>query len=417
MVAQTKSAKMAKAAAGKKAVKAVKGKKVTKGSKAVKPVKAAKTTQSSKKPTAPYRPMRLGSIGPIRKGSFAMPKKLAAKPKPIIKPADPKTQAPKGLGKYWCPVINMEKRSDRFKTFEKMFKKQCPWLEFEKFRASDGKNDDIPETEVTATWNTANNALYGEYDHARFRHPGVEYKMSPGERGCAHSHYRIWKEAAEKNSPTLVLEDDASVVFERSGEKGAMDGKIFTKLLDKGLKACPDDIDVLYLGWSGYRQGNFKHLEEDEDDDFHGEKCKIIKRAEYVWTTIAYVLWPKGAKKLLDQGAVNQPVDNYMAWECREGRLNSFVLLDEGDNWDILGEDDDFAGGIVAQADFWGDSDIPKSDGGATYDDNLEFCLNPEDRCVKPPEEDEEMEEEEEEEEEEEVGDISDIKIPDAVKA
>jgi len=90
---------------------------------------------------------------------------------------------------------------------------------------------------------------------------------------------------------------------------------------------------------------------------------------------------------------VNQPVDNYMAWECREGRLNSFVLLDEGDCWDTLGEDDDAAGGIVAQADFWGDSDIPKSDGGATYDDNLEFCLNPEDRCVKPDEEEEEDEE------------------------
>jgi len=47
-----------------------------------------------------------------------------------------------------------------------------------------------------------------------------------------------------------------------------------------------------------------------------------------------------------------------MAWEASQDRLNSFVVLDEGD------DDNLWAGGIVDQVDFQGDSDIAKSDGG-----------------------------------------------------
>jgi len=60
---------------------------------------------------------------------------------------------------------------------------------------------------------------------------------------------------------------------------------------------------------------------------------------------------------------MDQPVDNFMGWECREGRLNSYVLLDDGD------DDSTWSGGIVTQLDFNGDSDIKKSDGGDQGDD------------------------------------------------
>jgi len=60
---------------------------------------------------------------------------------------------------------------------------------------------------------------------------------------------------------------------------------------------------------------------------------------------------------------MNQPVDNFMAWEASQGRLKSFVVLDEGD------DDGLWAGGIVDQVDFQGDSDIQKSDGGVQGDD------------------------------------------------
>jgi len=103
-----------------------------------------------------------------------------------------------------------------------------------------------------------------------------------------------------------------------------------------------------------------------------GRKNPIVRRVEYVWTTVAYVLWPEGARKLLKVASpMDQPVDNFMAWEAREGRLNSFVLLDEGDG------DGDWSGGVVDQYDFQGDSDVVKSDGGHQGDDPTAFLVTP----------------------------------------
>merc|ERR1711957_827682 len=141
---------------------------------------------------------------------------------------------------------------------------------------------------------------------------------------------------------------------------GLMTGEAWTRRLVLGLEeAAKKEVDVLYLGWSGHRDGNYKHHK-----GARGKKSPILRKAVYVWTTVAYVLWPQGAKKLLETAQpMDQPVDNFMGWECREGRLNSYVLLDDGD------DDSTWSGGIVTQLDFNGDSDIKKSDGGDQGDD------------------------------------------------
>jgi len=256
-------------------------------------------------------------------------------------------------------VVNLDRRPDRWERVEKMLSEQAPFLKVSRFSASDGSKMEIPESEIAMTWNTKHNALYGDYDEEKFTDPGVVYKMSGGERGCAHSHYRIWKMAAERTEPLFVVEDDATFDFDRTGDNGKFSGKLFRERFEGALREVPRDIDVLYLGWSGHREGNFKHM------DWTAQKeTKFIKKAEYVWTTIAYVLWPAGARKLLDAAQpMNQPVDNFMAWENREGRINSYVVVDDGDG------DDEWAGGIVDQLDFFGDSDIQKSDGGDQGDD------------------------------------------------
>lgn len=259
-----------------------------------------------------------------------------------------------------------------------MLAKEVPWLQVEFFRASDGKLDTIPDEEVSQTWNTNRNALYGDYEDvmdkegkvactaAEFSEPGVEYKFSPGERGCAHSHYRMWQVAAKAEQPTLIIEDDLELVFERNNEE-QMDGAIFTQRLAQGMREAQEkSADVLYLGWAGFREGNFRHISIKEGQE--AKEGSVLRASEYVWTTVAYVIWPQGAQKLLEQAKpVNQPVDNWMAWECREGRLKSFVLLDDGD------DDETWAGGIASQLDFNGDSDIKKSDGGEQGDDPTEF--------------------------------------------
>jgi len=278
-------------------------------------------------------------------------------------------------------VVNLKRRDDRWERVSTTLKTELPWLSFERFYATDGKENPIPDDEVAPKWNTGPNALYGEYEDTfgpdgklihsaeSFKSPGVEYLFSPGERGCAHSHYRIWQKAAESDKPTLVLEDDVKLNFERTGGMGDSNGKIFTQQLNLGMeeaRKCADGFDVLYLGWSGHRDGNNRYLKSTR-----GKKNPIVRRVEYVWTTVAYVLWPEGARKLLKAASpMNHPVDNFMAWEAREGRLNSFVLLDEGD------QDSDWSGGVVDQYDFQGDSDVVKSDGGHQGDDTTAFLVS-----------------------------------------
>jgi len=206
----------------------------------------------------------------------------------------------------------------------------------------------------------------------RYMDPGEVQLMSGGERGCAHSHLRLWRIAAERADHTLVLEDDAHLLFDRSDGLGQSDGNVFTQRLDMALQHAPSDFDVIYLGWSGWREGNYKH-----NDSFAGAKnpspdeaLPYLRKAEYVWTTVAYVISQAGAQKLLRAARpMDQPVDNFMAWEASQGRLNSFVAIDEGDG------DGEWAGGIVDQFDFQGDSDIKKSDGGHQGDDAKEFSV------------------------------------------
>jgi len=300
---------------------------------------------------------------------------MAPKKSPAAAARERSRPQPAGPPGLVALLLGLERRPDRRQRCEEMLSKEVPWLKTEFFRATDGKLDAIPDSEVSQTWNTKNNSLYGAYEDvvdkdgkvlhtaAEFSDPGVDYKFSPGERGCAHSHYRMWQRVAQGAQPMLILEDDVQLVFERSSG-GMSSGASFTERLHLGMaEASKKQADVLYLGWSGHRDGNFKHMKASR-----GKKNRLIRKAEYVWTTVAYVLWPEGAKKLLAAAQpMNQPVDNFMAWEAREGRLAAFVLLDEGDT------DDTWSGGIVTQLDFTGDSDIKKSDGGDQGHDPTEY--------------------------------------------
>merc|ERR1712013_818790 len=88
-----------------------------------------------------------------------------------------------------------------------------------------------------------------------------------------------------------------TMVFDRTNEKlGKMNGIIFTERLRLALKHVPADFDVIYLGWSGWRGGHHKIWEEDPKED--KERAKYIRKAEYVWTTVAYVISQAGARKL-----------------------------------------------------------------------------------------------------------------------
>jgi len=335
----------------------------------------------------------------------------------------PQAAVPVELQRLKAYVVNLNRRADRWARCEAMLQKETPWLEYERFSASDGSKMTIPEEEICTVWNTRKKGNYGDYDEwvydtpgterdcvpwrwkgqepadddrewsfvvdndncdaalvtnkltkdafkvkkvfaERYRNPGQDQRMSAGERGCAHSHRRLWEIVAQRNQPTMILEDDVQFCFEASEPKlGWNDGGVFTERLILALREAPKDWEVLYLGWSGWRGGNYCILEE---------KCcgKAVRKAEYVWTTVAYIMTPVAARKLLALARpMDQPVDEFMAWEASQGRLKSFVVTSEGDG------DDVWAGGIASQTDFLGDSDIPKSDGGMQGDDVTSFAI------------------------------------------
>merc|ERR1712232_937497 len=117
-----------------------------------------------------------------------------------------------------------------------------------------------------------------------------------GERGCAHSHLRLWRVAALRAEPTLVLEDDVTLCFDRSGGLGQSNGKVFTERLRLAIRHAPSDFDVIYLGWAGWREGHYRHHKESKSTSSQEvARRKVLRKAEYVWTTVAYVLSQAGA--------------------------------------------------------------------------------------------------------------------------
>jgi GR25 family glycosyltransferase involved in LPS biosynthesis len=197
-------------------------------------------------------------------------------------------------------VVSLRKRYDRWDRMSLRWNgmlvvhpEVC--LELNRFDATNGAKDPIPLKLVTKSWNTARNRKYvGNgtwYDKV-----DDTLELTPGERGCAASHVRLWKKVAKMDGPAILVEDDAIPV----------DG--FAAKLLQGMKDVPKDADLLYLGYS--KPDKSPWVKEVPHSD--------IAQAEYVWTTVGYVIWPSGARKLLQRLPVDSPVDNYMSWASHE---------------------------------------------------------------------------------------------------
>eukprot|EP00931_Biecheleriopsis_adriatica_P095130 TRINITY_DN68759_c0_g1_i1.p1 TRINITY_DN68759_c0_g1~~TRINITY_DN68759_c0_g1_i1.p1 ORF type:complete len:413 (+),score=55.51 TRINITY_DN68759_c0_g1_i1:94-1239(+) len=233
--------------------------------------------------------------------------------------ADPQTQ----LEAMQALVVNLDRRPDRLQECAERLQAHCPWLRYTRMRASDGKLDNIPNGDVTFSWHTGRNTVYQKIRSRRKGwddlHTYVvrELTLSAGERGCASSHVRAWRQCVEMCSPgqpLLVLEDDAVPMPN------------FTEVMQRTMSALPSDADVLYLGYS-------------QAAEWRRELSQELVEAEYVWTTVAYVVWPAGARKLLSKLPVNQPVDNFMATLCADGDIKAYCtrpkIVRQADGWNV----------------------------------------------------------------------------------
>lgn len=242
-------------------------------------------------------------------------------------------------------VISLERRPDRMQACAARLAKFCPWLQYAPFPASDGRKDVISPEDVTLNWHTGKNVVYQKIRAVRKGWDDLDTYVvkqlshSPGERGCSSSHIRAWRHCLDHcapDGPILVLEDDASPTED------------FTSVLEGALAALPEDAHVLYLGYS--QAANWKR-----------DISPNLVESEYVWTTVGYMIWPAGARILLNRLPIDQPVDNWMATACAEGALKSYCVrpkvIHQADAWNVnsdVGHSDEM---------YWGPcSDIRHSD-------------------------------------------------------
>ncbi|MYM60782.1 beta-1,4-galactosyltransferase [Vibrio sp. OCN044] len=137
--------------------------------------------------------------------------------------------------------------------------------------------------------------------------------LSPGEKGCYASHYKLWQKCLEIDEPILILEDDC------------LPTKYFTKVFAK-LPA---------LHQKGYEYLRVEKQERGcKQIDSYGD-LNIVLWADNRSGTRGYSISPSGAKKLLKYS--NRwvcAVDNYIGESYRTGLIcagvQPYAIRDDG---------------------------------------------------------------------------------------
>mmetsp|Transcript_55022 Transcript_55022/g.101840 ORF Transcript_55022/g.101840 Transcript_55022/m.101840 type:complete len:312 (+) Transcript_55022:101-1036(+) len=210
-------------------------------------------------------------------------------------------------------VINLDRRPDRWTACSDRLRplQEANLLRVERLPATDGNAAQVPLDFVLKQWKTDVNA---KYDGRPGYKAGVSLELTDGERGCAMSHIRAWQIVAKAKAPVLILEDDAT--FQPR----------FRVRLQRALTLTKEaSVDALYLGYIA-------------GAPWRSSFAPGLKWAEYLWTTVGYLLWPRGAKRLLDALPVEGPIDNFMAGRMATSCLDVLALVppivDQELEWD-----------------------------------------------------------------------------------
>ena len=129
---------------------------------------------------------------------------------------------------------------------------------------------------------------------------------SQGQIGCYLSHLQILQNfVLSKQKYCLIFEDDIHLE------------KNFKNDLREALQECPEDWDLLYL----YAKPEQKKL----STTIKGKK--YILKAPRLWYACAYVVSPKGAKKIIDniQPMRANPIDEHFGELVTQNKLQAFI--------------------------------------------------------------------------------------------
>ena len=143
------------------------------------------------------------------------------------------------------------------------------------------------------------------------------------------SHVRAWRRCVRQRRPLIVLEDDAVVL-------GSFADVLSRATSELGERSTAEQADVLWL--CAKDRGRRRRL---------GSAGSVLRQPTFLWTTVGYVVYPKGARKLLRKLPVDAPVDNFIARLVREGELVGYSVQPA----------------VVRQSQTWNvGSDVPHSD-------------------------------------------------------
>ena len=164
-------------------------------------------------------------------------------------------------------LINLERRKDRLKLFNKSFNNSDINEKYNLYKAVDGKTINLKDVVDYKT-------MYEILNIEKTKKRDYHYQLSKGAVGCYLSHINIWKKVLNsRNKQVLIFEDDIKIPNN------------FNELLNKQIKYIPNDYDIILLGYICNDCIKYKNY------------IKINK----FWGMHAYIITKKNIKKIYNK--------------------------------------------------------------------------------------------------------------------
>eukprot|EP00316_Scyphosphaera_apsteinii_P001657 CAMPEP_0119303900 /NCGR_PEP_ID=MMETSP1333-20130426/5255_1 /TAXON_ID=418940 /ORGANISM="Scyphosphaera apsteinii, Strain RCC1455" /LENGTH=295 /DNA_ID=CAMNT_0007306679 /DNA_START=175 /DNA_END=1059 /DNA_ORIENTATION=- len=169
---------------------------------------------------------------------------------------------------------------------------------------------DVRSHDVATEWDTSGNKLFPQLQIRRSA-------MYPDERSCAASHVALWQRCSKGTDPLLILEDDALLCPDF--------GRVVQHLIDVVESVTQSGTRSVVLYLSAERAEFLEHwLSTKLKAPPTGEPL-ILREAQLIDQSSAYVLWPDAARRLLESLPVNVPIHTFISRHVTQ--LNVRALL------------------------------------------------------------------------------------------
>jgi glycosyl transferase family 25 len=195
--------------------------------------------------------------------------------------------------------INLAHRTDRDKNVKEQIKKIYPDSQkmnniLEKIDGVYGNKLDIPNLSSDLITNE------GKSD-AMNNSSALHIPLTKGAIGCALSHRKAYQKIIDDNlNSALILEDDITIDPQ------------FMKKITQILQNCPNDYDVLFLG---YHKWSILYLQKNINN--------LISQSSAVFGLFGYIVSNKGARKLMNIFPITKQIDSEISSYFREPEIKT----------------------------------------------------------------------------------------------